>query len=72
MSCVQKIFANTLLNAYNQLIALQIRFPGHTLLTEEGIMTLSSLAQKLQLKQGLKCLLHYDQASHFFDTTHKM
>ena len=53
MSFTQKIFANTLLNAYNQLIALQIRFPGHTLLTEEGIMTLSSLAQKLQLKQGL-------------------
>ena len=61
MSFIQIIFAITLLNAYNQLIALQIRFPGHTLLTEEGILILSSLAQKLQLKQGLECLLHNNQ-----------
>ena len=30
------------------MVELQFRFPSHTLLKEEGILILSSLAQKLQ------------------------
>ena len=37
---------------YTQLIALHIKYSSNTLLTEEGILILSSPAQKLQLKQG--------------------
>ena len=52
MALTQTIFANTLLYTYTQLIVLHIKFPSHTLLTEEAILILSSLAQKLQPKQG--------------------
>ena len=38
MGFTKNIFANTLLNAYNQLIALQIKFSSHNLLAEEGIL----------------------------------
>ena len=42
-----------------QLIALNIWFPNHKLLTEERMLILFALAQKIQLKQGLECLLAY-------------
>ena len=47
-----KHHANKMLHTYTQLIVLKTRFPSHTLLTQERILILSSLAQKLQLKQG--------------------
>ena len=49
------IFSITLLHNYTDTVELQIRFLSHTLLTEEGILTLSSLAQKLQSKKGWEC-----------------
>ena len=45
------ILASTLSHAYTKLIVLQIRFPSHSLLTDEWILMLSSLAQKLEPKQ---------------------
>ena len=47
-----KHLCNTLFHYYIQMVELQIRFPSHTLLTEVGILILSSLAQKLQSKKG--------------------
>ena len=38
----------TLLHTYTQLIAFQIRFPRHTLLTEDRLLILLSFVQKLQ------------------------
>ena len=60
MDFTQNIFANTWLQTYTQLIVLKTRLPSHALLTKERILILSSLARKLQLKQGQTCILHYD------------
>ena len=45
MGFCRDIFANTLSHTYAQFIALQIRFLSHTLLTEDGILVVSSLGQ---------------------------
>ena len=38
MGFTKNILTNTMLDTYNQLIALQIKFPSHNLLAEEGIL----------------------------------
>ena len=47
MGFPQNTIANTVSHSYTQLISIEIRFPSDALLTEERILILSLLAQKL-------------------------
>ena len=55
MGFAQNANGNTLLHTHIQLIALNAWFPSLPLLTEEGILILSSLVQKFQLKKAEEC-----------------